>query len=96
MVANNSHWIESVQCKWDEVKSKIVRQGSLEAPNKAKLRTILEGVTETGSLKVFFERVANQLVIRHVRKGTATQNTLTQNLGSANIHVLKWHAVIYV
>ena len=29
MVVNNFHWIVSIQSKWDEVKSKIIRQARI-------------------------------------------------------------------
>ena len=48
MVVNDPHWQESVQLKWNEVRVKIVKQGSMEAPNKTKMRTILEEVDENG------------------------------------------------
>ena len=48
MVVNDSHWIEMVGCKWDDVKLKIIKQGSFEAPNKTRMRSMLQEVDDNG------------------------------------------------
>ena len=47
-IAGVATWIPTAQCKWDEIKSKIVVQAQLEATHKSRLRHVLQEVEERG------------------------------------------------
>ena len=47
-IAGVPEWIPMAQCKWEEVKDKIVEQARLEAANKSHLRQVVQEAEDGG------------------------------------------------